>query len=121
MDIEAIVEQRIADALATPASNHHTKSGVGAGREISQVNHQGSQRTCPYEDFANFKPKKFYGNKGTVGLTRWIEKTESVFEISSCVEESKVKFVACTFRNATMSWWNGHIKTMGLENANALN
>nr|KAJ0186099.1 hypothetical protein LSAT_V11C900481700 [Lactuca sativa] len=31
----------------------------------------------------NCKIKMFYGNVGVIGLTRWIEKTESIIEISS--------------------------------------
>lgn len=91
--IEAIVEQRLADSLLTLASNRHTNSGMGAGRESSNVNHQGDPRVFTYKDLENFNPKMFYGNDGVVGLTRWIEKTEFVFESSSCVEECKVKFV----------------------------
>lgn len=113
-----MVEQRIADALATLVRNRHTNSGIGAGVESSQLNHQGAQRTCTYNDFPNFKHKMLSRNEGVVGLTRWIEKTESVFEINSCAEESKVKFVACNFQDAAMSWWNINVKTMYLANAN---
>lgn len=77
--------------------------GIGVGGESSQVNHEGAQRVCTYKDFSNCKPKAFYGNEGIVGITRWIEKTHSIFEISSCVEGSKVKFVACTIADAAMS------------------
>lgn len=59
-------------------------------------------------------------NHGVVGLIRWIEKTKSIFEISSCVEGCKVKFAACAFVDTAMSWWNSNDKTMGLANANAL-
>lgn len=62
----------------------------------------------------------FYGNNGVLGLTRWIEKTKFVFEINSCIERSKVKFVVFTYANTTMSWWNGHAKTISLASANAL-
>ncbi|GJR32962.1 hypothetical protein Tco_1109194 [Tanacetum coccineum] len=34
--------------------------------------------------------------EGVVGLTRWIEKMESVFNISGCVIENHVKFATCT-------------------------
>lgn len=68
----------------------------------------------------NCKPKMFYGNEGAEGLTRWIKKTKFVFEINSCAEGSKVKFIYCTFVDATMSQWNSHVKTMGLANDNSL-
>ncbi|GKB90455.1 hypothetical protein Tco_0962727 [Tanacetum coccineum] len=34
--------------------------------------------------------------EGVVGLTRLIEKIESVFNISGCVIENQVKFATCT-------------------------
>lgn len=87
MAIKAKVEQRIDDALATLARNHNTNFGIGAGGESSQVNHQGAPRACTYKEFANYKLKTLYRNEGVIGLTRWIEKTESIFEINFCVEE----------------------------------
>ncbi|XP_023734447.1 uncharacterized protein LOC111882321 [Lactuca sativa] len=50
----------------------------------------------------------------------WIEKTKSVFEICECLEESNVKFAACTFVDQALSWWDVHIKAMTLPVANAM-
>ncbi|GJR13080.1 putative reverse transcriptase domain-containing protein [Tanacetum coccineum] len=50
-----------------------------------------------------------------VGLTRWIEKMESVFNISGCAIENQVKFATCTLLGATLTWWNGQIRTLGPE------
>ncbi|GJU04071.1 putative reverse transcriptase domain-containing protein [Tanacetum coccineum] len=52
---------------------------------------------------------------GVVGLTRWIEKMESVFNISGCAIENQVKFVTCTLLGAALTWWNGQIRTLGPE------
>ncbi|GKC43645.1 putative reverse transcriptase domain-containing protein [Tanacetum coccineum] len=41
-----------------------------------------------------------------VGLTRWIEKMESVFNISGCAIENQVKFATCTLLGAALTWWN---------------
>ncbi|GJV56541.1 hypothetical protein Tco_1457546 [Tanacetum coccineum] len=41
------------------------------------------------------------------GLTRWIEKMESVFNINGCVIENQVKFATCTLLGAALTWWNG--------------
>lgn len=67
----------------------------------------------------NCKLKSFYGNEGVVGLTRWIEKMESIFEISFCVEDYKVKFGTCTLEDATLTWCNSYVKKMGISNANS--
>ncbi|GJT27818.1 putative reverse transcriptase domain-containing protein [Tanacetum coccineum] len=50
-----------------------------------------------------------------VGLTRWIEKMESVFNISGCAVENQVKFATCTLLGAALTWWNGQIRTLGPE------
>ncbi|GJY73362.1 hypothetical protein Tco_0477793 [Tanacetum coccineum] len=41
-----------------------------------------------------------------VGLTWWIEKMESVFNISGCAIENQVKFATCTLLGAALTWWN---------------
>ncbi|GJZ07379.1 hypothetical protein Tco_0541172 [Tanacetum coccineum] len=51
--------------------------------------------------------------KGVVGLTRWIEKMEFIFNISSCAIENQVKFATCTLLGAALTWWNGQIRTLG--------
>lgn len=110
-----MVEQWIADALATLKTHRHINFGIGEGGESSQGNNQGALRACAYKDFVNYKPKTFYGNEGVVGLIRWIKKIECVFKISSRAEGFKVEFPTCTFADTIMSWWNIHVKTMGLE------
>ncbi|GJW78569.1 putative reverse transcriptase domain-containing protein [Tanacetum coccineum] len=60
------------------------------------------------------------GTEGVVGLSQWIEKMESVFYISSCAVENQVKFVACTLLGAALTWWNGHVRTLGHDAAYAM-
>ncbi|GJY18976.1 putative reverse transcriptase domain-containing protein [Tanacetum coccineum] len=55
------------------------------------------------------------GTEGVVGLTWWIEKMESVFNISGCAIENQVKFATCTLLGAALTWWNGQIRTLGPE------
>lgn len=68
----------------------------------------------------NCRPENFYRNVGVVGLTRWIEKMEFVFQINFCSEDNKVRFVACIFMDASLTWWNDHVKTIGLNVENAM-
>nr|GEW62372.1 putative reverse transcriptase domain-containing protein [Tanacetum cinerariifolium] len=51
--------------------------------------------------------------KGVVGLTQWIEKMESIFQISGCAIENQVKFATCTLLDAALSWWNSQIRSLG--------
>ncbi|GJZ42612.1 putative reverse transcriptase domain-containing protein [Tanacetum coccineum] len=48
-------------------------------------------------------------------LTRWIEKMESVFNISGCAIENQVKFATCTLLGAALTWWNGQIRNLDPE------
>nr|GFC27911.1 hypothetical protein [Tanacetum cinerariifolium] len=65
-----------------------------------------------YADFMKCHPLNFKGTEGAVGLTRWIEKIESVFNISGCAVENQVKFSTCTLLDATLTWWNNHIRAL---------
>ncbi|GJR21690.1 putative reverse transcriptase domain-containing protein [Tanacetum coccineum] len=40
---------------------------------------------------------------------------ESVFNISGCAIENQVRFATCTLLGAALTWWNGQIRTLGLE------
>ncbi|GJS18718.1 putative reverse transcriptase domain-containing protein [Tanacetum coccineum] len=70
-------------------------------------------RPCFYADFMKCQPLNFKGNEGVVGLTRWIEKMESVFNISGCAIENQVKFATSTLLGAVLTWWNSQIRTLG--------
>ncbi|GKB86456.1 hypothetical protein Tco_0958728, partial [Tanacetum coccineum] len=72
-------------------------------------------RPCFYADFMKCQPLNFKGIEGVVGLTRWIKKMESVFNISGCAIENQVKFATCTLLGAALTWWNGQIRTLGPE------
>ncbi|GJS08836.1 reverse transcriptase domain-containing protein [Tanacetum coccineum] len=45
---------------------------------------------------------------------------ESVFHISGCAIENQVKFATCTLLGATLTWWNGHVRTLGHDAAYAM-
>ena len=109
VQLEEIIAQRIVAALSNV-----TRDGV------RNEGHVGTARTCTYKDFMNCRPKIFHGNEGVVNLTRWIEKTESVFQISFCPDDCKVRFAACTFADAALTWWNSHVNTMGIDTANSM-
>lgn len=97
---EVMISQRVADALANFENNRNARSDQGGNKEDSTQGGNGyHQWACTYKELMNCKPKPFYGKEGVVGLTCWIEKMESVFEISLCTENYKVKFSACTFED----------------------
>ncbi|GJY89189.1 hypothetical protein Tco_0503817 [Tanacetum coccineum] len=45
---------------------------------------------------------------------------ESIFHISGCVVENQVKFATCTLLGVALTWWNGHVRTLGHDAAYAM-
>ncbi|GJV17259.1 hypothetical protein Tco_1362582, partial [Tanacetum coccineum] len=56
-------------------------------------------RECTFQDFLKCKPHNFSGTEGVVGLTRWFEKMETVFNISNCPSKYQVKYATCTLQD----------------------
>ncbi|GKE64757.1 reverse transcriptase domain-containing protein [Tanacetum coccineum] len=114
--INQLVKTRVAKALANQEilRNNSTNgdgsqnSGSGTGRPAR------TPRECTYKDFLNCQPLNFRGTKGVVGLTQWMEKMESVFNISGYTVGNQVKFATCTLLGVALTWWNSHVKAVGL-------
>ncbi|GKD92562.1 putative reverse transcriptase domain-containing protein, partial [Tanacetum coccineum] len=77
-------------------------------------------RVCSYPDFMKCQPLNFKGTEGVVGLSQWLKKMESVFHISGCAIENQVKFSTCTLLGVALTWWNGHVRTLGHDAAYAM-
>ncbi|GJS11368.1 putative reverse transcriptase domain-containing protein [Tanacetum coccineum] len=105
--IQAMIDQAL---LRNSTNGDGSHSSHGDNRRNVQT-----ARPCFYADFMKCQPLNFKGAEGVVGLTRWIEKMESVFNISGCAVENQVKFATCTLLGAALTWWNGQIRTLGPE------
>nr|GEU29807.1 putative reverse transcriptase domain-containing protein [Tanacetum cinerariifolium] len=77
-------------------------------------------RECTFQDFLKYKLHTFSRTKGVVGLTRWFKKMETVFNISNCPPKYKVKYATCTLLDSTLTWWNSHKRTIGVDVAYAI-
>ncbi|GJY17038.1 putative reverse transcriptase domain-containing protein, partial [Tanacetum coccineum] len=119
--VRKIVEKRVAKAIEkyekTRADSNNT-GGSGSTNTGGTVVPE--MHGCSYKTFMNGKPHSFKGTEGVVGLKRWFEKMEQVFEICKCAEDDKVKFAMCTFEGRALTWWNGNVQTLGLANANQI-
>ncbi|GKC07483.1 reverse transcriptase domain-containing protein [Tanacetum coccineum] len=62
-------------------------------------------------------PKEYDGKGGAIVYTRWIEKMESVQDMSGCRDSQKVKYTAGSFVGKALTWWNSQIHTRGREAA----
>nr|GEY77403.1 reverse transcriptase domain-containing protein [Tanacetum cinerariifolium] len=88
----------------------------GDGSHSSHEDNRGNVQTtrpCFYADFMKCQPLNFRGTEGVVGLTRWIEKMESVFQISGFAVKNQVKFATCTLLDVALTWWNSQIRSLG--------
>nr|GEW04284.1 reverse transcriptase domain-containing protein [Tanacetum cinerariifolium] len=92
--------------------NSTNKDGSHSSHEDNRRNVH-TARPCFYAIFMKCQPLNFKGTKGVVGLTRWIEKIESAFQISGYAIENQVKFAACTLLDTALTWWNGQIRSLG--------
>ncbi|GJR70099.1 putative reverse transcriptase domain-containing protein [Tanacetum coccineum] len=45
-----------------------------------------------------------HGTEGVVGLTRWFEKMETVFNISNCPLKYQVKYATCILQDSALTW-----------------
>ncbi|GJS78994.1 putative reverse transcriptase domain-containing protein [Tanacetum coccineum] len=107
--VKRLVEKRVAKAIKKYEKSRANldsagSSGGNTGNAGGIVNEQG----CSHKTFMNGKPHSFNGIEGVVGLRRWIEKAEQVFETCKCAEEDKVMFAASPFEGRALTWWNGN-------------
>ena len=95
--MDTVMFQTAVTAAVTAVMAQMSNNGSGGGtNSFTNGQGQGHSGVCTYKDFTNGKPIPFYGTGGVLALSQWIEKTEAVFEICACPEESKVKFAAFT-------------------------
>nr|GEY25422.1 reverse transcriptase domain-containing protein [Tanacetum cinerariifolium] len=108
--------QESVQAMINQALLRNSTNGDGSqSSHEDNPRHVQTTRPCFYADFIKCHPLNFKGNEGVVGLTRWIEKMESVFNISGCAIENQVKFATCTLLDTALTWWNSQIRTLGPE------
>ncbi|GJS66076.1 hypothetical protein Tco_0680640 [Tanacetum coccineum] len=120
--VKRLVEKRVAKAIEEYEKSRANldsagSSGGNTGNTGGTVNVQG----CSHKTFMNGKPHSFNGTEGVVGLRRWIEKVEQVFEICKYTKEDKVMFAASTFEGRVLTWWNGNTLTLKGDDIEAYN
>ncbi|GKE15826.1 reverse transcriptase domain-containing protein [Tanacetum coccineum] len=96
--------------------------GQGNGRnqngDAVNDNIQGAvSRGCTYKEFLACNPNEYDGKGGAIVYTRWIEKMESVHDMSRCRDSQRVKYFASSFVGKALTWWNSEIHTRGREAA----
>nr|GFB66623.1 hypothetical protein [Tanacetum cinerariifolium] len=118
--LQALIDRGVAaalderDAERSRNGDNNNDSGTGGRRQTT------TPRECSYTDFLKCQPMNFQGTEGVVGLVRWAEKMESVFQISNCTVACQVKFASCTLQGSALTWWNSHMMAIGQDVAYAM-
>ncbi|GKF80671.1 hypothetical protein Tco_0239273 [Tanacetum coccineum] len=83
---------------------------------LAQVGNQGNVRN-QNENVVNenVQDNEYDGKGGDVVLTRWIEKMESVQDMSGYSIDQKVKYTASSFVGKALTWWNSQIRMLSQE------
>ncbi|GKC67722.1 hypothetical protein Tco_1100320 [Tanacetum coccineum] len=79
--------------------------------DVRNVIVNNGQRGCSYKEFLACNPKEYNGKGGAIVYTRWIEKMESVQDMSGCRDDQKVKYTTGSFVGKALTWWNSQIHT----------
>ncbi|GJS13190.1 putative reverse transcriptase domain-containing protein [Tanacetum coccineum] len=79
---------------------------------VRNVSVNGNRVGCSYKEFLACNPKEYDGKGGVVVLTQWIEKMESVQDMSGCIIDQKVKYTAGSLVGKALTWWNSQIRTL---------
>ncbi|GKA89426.1 reverse transcriptase domain-containing protein [Tanacetum coccineum] len=120
-DFSTIIAQQLQNLLPTIVAQVGDQGrGQGNGRnqngDAVNDNIRGDvSRGCTYKEFLACNPKEYDGKGGAIVYTCWIEKTESVHDMSGCRDSQRVKYTAGSFVGKALTWWNSKIRTLGRE------
>ncbi|GKF53870.1 hypothetical protein Tco_0160780, partial [Tanacetum coccineum] len=82
-----------------------TAESLGGEQEnVGNAIVNGNRIGCSYNEFLACNPKEYDGKGGDVVLTRWIEKMESVHDMSGYSINQKVKNTAGSFVGKALTW-----------------
>ncbi|GJS22215.1 hypothetical protein Tco_0450847 [Tanacetum coccineum] len=91
--------------------------------DVGNVTGSNDRRGCTYKEFLACNPKEYDGKGGAIVYTHWIEKIESVQDMSGCRDSQKVKYIAGSFvgkaltcnemQNLETELWNHAIVVAG--------
>ncbi|GJW14547.1 reverse transcriptase domain-containing protein [Tanacetum coccineum] len=124
-DFSTIIAQQLQNLLPAMLAQVSNQGNVGnqnsnvvnenVQENIWNVIVNGNRVCCSYKEFLACNPKECDGKGGVVFLTHWIEKMESIHDMSGCSNDQKVKYTASSFVGKALTWWNSQIRTLSRE------
>ncbi|GJY37308.1 reverse transcriptase domain-containing protein [Tanacetum coccineum] len=115
-DFSMVIAQQLQDLLPTIIAQvgNHTSNIQG---DVRSTNVRNGRNGCSYKEFMACSPKDYDGKGGAIVYTHWIEKMESVQDMSGCGAYQNVKYTAGSFIGKALTWWNTQVQTRGREAA----
>nr|GEU53764.1 hypothetical protein [Tanacetum cinerariifolium] len=104
-DFSIFIAQQLQDLLPTIIAQVG-KHASNIQDDIRSVNVNNGQNGCLYKEFMACILKDYNGKDGAIVYTYWIEKLESVQDMSRCGANQKVKYTAGSFISKALTWWN---------------
>nr|GEV12058.1 hypothetical protein [Tanacetum cinerariifolium] len=107
--LRTLIAQGVAAALAERNADmsrnvdDNNDSGTDGRRQVSTFHE------CTYTDLLKCQPMNFKGTKRVISLTQWLEKIESVIQISNCTVACQVKFATFTLQGNVLTWWKSRV------------
>nr|GFA48061.1 reverse transcriptase domain-containing protein [Tanacetum cinerariifolium] len=113
-EFSTVITQQLQDLLPTIIAQvgNHASNIQGDVRSINVGN---GQNGCSCKEFIVSNPKDYNGKGSAIAYNRWIEKMESVQDISGHEVNQKVKYTASSFIDKALTWWNTQVQTRGRE------
>ncbi|GJR60893.1 reverse transcriptase domain-containing protein [Tanacetum coccineum] len=113
--VNGLVEVEGVDDLGEVGNQGNVGNPNGNVVNIGNVLVNGNWVGCSYKEFLACNLKEYDGKGGVVILTRWIEKMESVQDMSGCSIDQKVKYTNGSLVGKALTWWNSQIRTLSQE------
>ncbi|GJU32457.1 hypothetical protein Tco_1257162 [Tanacetum coccineum] len=94
-NIAAIIAQQLQNIIpqiVTQVTNNVNNANANRGNGNGGNRNDDNNNGCTYKEFLACKLRDFDGKREAIALTQWIEKMESVIDISGCVNNQKEEF-----------------------------
>ncbi|GKF23737.1 hypothetical protein Tco_0076059, partial [Tanacetum coccineum] len=120
-DFSTIISQQLQNLLPAMLAQVSNQGNVKnqnsnvVNENVGNVIVNGNRVGCSYKEFLACNPKEYNGKGDVVVLTRWIEKIESVHDMSGCSVDQKVKYIVGLFVGKALTWWNSQIRMLSRE------
>ncbi|GJY38079.1 hypothetical protein Tco_0424443 [Tanacetum coccineum] len=118
IDVQGSQLQNLLPTIVAKVGDQGRGQGNGRNQNGDAVNDNiwgDVSRGCTYKKFLAYNPKEYDGKGGAIVYTRWIEKMESVQDMSGCRDSKKLKYTTGLFFGKALTWWNSQIHTRGRE------